>query len=63
MSDLVGNPEDQFSHNEAHFGPGGVCGISRSRCWNQSLMSKSEVRVMFEGERIFVFQYLGLNLM
>ena len=19
MSDLVGNPEDQFSHNEAHF--------------------------------------------
>ena len=20
MSDLVGNPEDRFSHNEAHFG-------------------------------------------
>ena len=21
MSDLVGNPEDRFSHNEAHFSP------------------------------------------
>ena len=30
MSDLVGNPEDQFSHNEAHIFSGERCGQSES---------------------------------
>ena len=27
MSDLVGNPEDRFSHNEAHFYSRKTCGM------------------------------------
>ena len=27
MSDLVGNPEDRFSHNEAHVSVAAVCSV------------------------------------
>ena len=45
MSDLVGNPEDQFSHNEAHIFSGILHGTGLSqppkpRCENGSIASE-----------------------
>ena len=32
MSDLVGNPEDRFSHNEAHIGTDNTAKMHRLNC-------------------------------
>ena len=32
MSDLVGNPEDRFSHNEAHIGTDNTAKMQRLNC-------------------------------
>ena len=58
MSDLVGNPEDRFSHNEAHINPNKPSGLSRPYNLDGSTFIYRGIR----GDFIFYSFFNGIHV-